>query len=198
MYSTQHKRRQSQKKFLLPAIVVAGIIILMLILELTNTTHVFHKKRVPATIPVATRQNNVASTGQSQAKKPSSTLNSTAQTDSQTSKQSSSTGGSGSNLPLIQPYGSFVSNHRPGQDGSPTTEQSTCNTTSGATCYIQLTNTATNVTTKLPPQPVDSGNTTTWSWDANKLTSGSWQIVAVATLNGQTKTTTDPTSLEVQ
>lgn len=109
---------------------------------------------------------------------------------------SSSTGG---NLALISPYGSFVSNHHPNLDGSPapSEEQSVCNTTPGASCYIQFTKEG--VTKTLPTETADSNGVVSWSWDINQagFTTGSWQITAIASLNGQTKTTQDPMSLEV-
>lgn len=100
---------------------------------------------------------------------------------------------------LAAPFGTFVSNHRPGQNGSPTAEQSVCNTTPGATCDIQFTN-ASGITKSLGAEVADSNGTAYWSWDINggTLAPGSWQITAVVKLNGQTKTTPDPTSLEVQ
>jgi hypothetical protein len=100
---------------------------------------------------------------------------------------------------LAAPFGTFVSNHKPGQDGSPSTEQSVCNTTPGATCDIQFTNAA-GVTKSLGAEVADSNGTAYWSWNINggTLAPGSWQITAVAKSNGQTKTTPDPTPLEVQ
>jgi cytoskeletal protein RodZ len=196
MYTTKSKHSRPSKKFLLPVGLLLAIIVIMFALEITNTTHIFHKKTVPATIPVAKHQNSTAGSTQSTAKSTATATTNGTASSAQSSKVASSTGGS--SAPLAQPYGTFVSNHVPGQSGSTTSEQSACNTTSGATCYIQFTNTATNATTKLPVQPVGSDGSTIWSWDANTLTSGEWQVTAVATLNGQSKTTVDPTKLEVQ
>jgi hypothetical protein len=100
---------------------------------------------------------------------------------------------------LEPPFGTFVSNHRPGQNGSPTAEQSTCNTTPGATCDIQFTN-ASGITKSLGAEVTDANGAVYWSWDINggTLAPGSWHITAVVKLNGQTKTASDPTPLEVQ
>lgn len=183
-----------------PLLIGLGLLIIACIvftgLELTNTTYIFHKKKVPATIPVKT-----SSSSSLQSKKSSSPTSSsgTAQQSTQSTKvQSSSGGNSSSNIALMQPYGDLVSNHFPGQNGSNTQEQSTCNTTPGATCYIQLTNTEAGKTTKLPSQTVGSDGSTAWTWDANTLTSGQWQIMAVASLNGQTKSVTDSIKLSIQ
>lgn len=101
-------------------------------------------------------------------------------------------------LSLIAPWGSFVSNHHPGQGGAPTTESSVCNTTPGASCYIKFTN-GESVQT-LAAKLTDSNGSVIWNWDVSNagLASGSWKITAVATLNGQTKTTDDPQNLEIQ
>jgi flagellar hook assembly protein FlgD len=102
---------------------------------------------------------------------------------------------------LIAPSGNFVSNHKPGQNGSPTSEQSVCDTTPGATCFIQFTRDST--VKILAPQVAGSDGTAFWEWDAKDassigLTPGSWNVSAVASLNGQTKTSNDALPLEIQ
>jgi hypothetical protein len=107
---------------------------------------------------------------------------------------------------LTAPSGTFVSNH--GSSNQPvdqsTQEASNCITTSGATCSIEFTN---NGTTKSLSAAAASNagkdnqnGTATWSWTPSSLglTPGAWTVTAVATLNGQTKTTQDPTPLTVQ
>lgn len=178
-------------------LLLIGLIIVLVIaaLELTNTTHFLHKKTVPQTIPVQKQKSPPATKD----KKTSSGTSGSSATQSTTSntKVPSSTAGSGSSAPLVQPYGDFVSNHRPGQNGSNTQEISVCDTTPGATCYIQFTNTSTNKVTQLPAQTVASDGSTTWTWNANTLTSGEWQIKAVASSNNETKTSTDSIKLVV-
>jgi hypothetical protein len=99
---------------------------------------------------------------------------------------------------LVAPYGSFVSNHHPGQNGASTTEESLCNTTPGASCYIKFTQG--NIVKSLPTQTTDASGATIWDWNIGQagLSSGSWQVTAVASLGSQSKTTSDPTTLEVQ
>lgn len=98
---------------------------------------------------------------------------------------------------MVSPTGSFVSNHSPGQNGSPTTEQSFCYTTPGAICVIEFVKDG--ETKKLSPQTVDGSGATSWTWDVKDagFSQGSWIIRAVATSGGQSKTTVDPLKLEV-
>jgi len=99
---------------------------------------------------------------------------------------------------LDTPFGNFVSNHHPGQGGSPTSEESVCNTTPGATCDIQFTN-GSGVTKDLGSESVNSNGAAYWSWNISggTLAPGNWQITAVAKLNGQTKTASDTMDLVV-
>ena len=97
---------------------------------------------------------------------------------------------------LKTPYGDFVSNHMPGQNGSGTAESSTCITTPGATCYIKLTKGS--ETKLLETRTTDNSGTAYWSWDANSLSSGNWTVSAVASLNGETKSAQDAKLLVVE
>jgi len=103
--------------------------------------------------------------------------------------------GSAQTTSLIAPYGNFVSNHKPGQNGAPFDENSVCNTTPGATCYIQFT--MGSQTKKLEGRIADEGGVASWDWTASNLASGKWIITAVATLNGQSKSTQDDQPLEI-
>ncbi len=161
------------------------------VLELTNTTYIFHKKKVPLTIPVDTTKSIPAQTKST----PSNSSNTSGQTTINQNKIPSPSTDTSSTL--VQPYGTFVSNHMPGQNGSDMNEQSACDTTPGATCYIQLTDSG-GKSTKLPSQTVGNDGSTIWNWDANILTSGDWQVTAIASLNGQTKSATDPTKLVIK
>jgi hypothetical protein len=109
-------------------------------------------------------------------------------------------GSNSSGQPLIIPSGTLVSNHRPSLSGvsSPSSEQSVCNTSSNATCYIEFTKD--NEIKKLPEQTTDANGSTYWSWDVAKagLSVGSWQVTAIARANGQTKIFRDSITLEVQ
>lgn len=182
---------------------LSGLILLLLavafiVLELTNTINVFRSQSVPAVIPTHS---------------PSSLKSSGSQSSSQAGSAGSSSSSTKSTLPsansssalLIAPYGDFVSNHNPGapdQSGNPTptSETSVCETTPGASCYIRFTN-SNGQTTQLPSQTTGSDGSTSWSWDVKKdanLTKGAWRITAVATLSGQTKSTSDSAELTVQ
>ena len=99
---------------------------------------------------------------------------------------------------LLAPYGSFVSNHKPGQNGSNTTELSQCITSPGATCYIKFTQDS--VVKTLPEKTADPSGSIFWEWNVNDagLTSGTWTITAIVSLDGQTKSTTDQLTLQVQ
>jgi hypothetical protein len=177
------------KKSLLAA--GAGLIVIVAILELTNTTHLFHKQSVPPVIPAHTSPGKPISTSSSQPNAPAASTpqdNTPLPTDV-------------TNHTLIAPTGTFVSNHFPGQNGSSTTEASVCNTSPGATCYIEFTNVATGDTTQLAAQVTDARGTTSWYWDVSQdahLSAGQWKVMAVATLGSQTKTATDTLNLTVK
>jgi cytoskeletal protein RodZ len=113
---------------------------------------------------------------------------------------SSNTSQPAAGLTLLAPSGTFVSNHHPNLGGSPapTAEQSVCNTTQGASCYIKFTKG--DITKTLASQVVDNTGSTYWSWDvkASGFTEGSWQITAIASLNSQTKSTADSQALTIQ
>lgn len=181
------------------AILVAAIFLVILVLEITNTTHLFHKgKAVSGTIPSTSpaNQSNHTSTADQDQNSASSQNNQDSSPVSQPSKTPNNTPAASG--PLITPFGNFVSNHFPGKDGSPTAEQSVCNTTPGANCYIEFTKDG--VTKKLDSKVADSSGSVIWNWDVKDagLTEGSWQITAIASANGQTKSATDQISLEIQ
>ena len=52
----------------------------------------------------------------------------------------------------------------------------------------------------LPERTTDGGGSVTWQWsiDSAGLSSGNWQITAVATLGNKSRSTTDQLLLEVQ
>jgi hypothetical protein len=107
---------------------------------------------------------------------------------------------------LSAPTGTFVSNHGSAdQPVEPTTgEASNCITTPGASCSIQFTQNGVNKSLTAAAAndnaKDDQNGTASWSWTPASvgLTTGSWTVTAIATLNGQTKSTQDPTQLTVQ
>jgi hypothetical protein len=175
------------------AIVLAILITVLAILELTNTTHILHKKKVPAIIPSTSSNSNSPAPASGRTPK---TDNSSPDSTQPPSSKNTLPSGSGNNLALVAPYGDFVSNHHPG-GGNPTQEVSICNTTPGANCYIKITSSSSGQVTKLSTELVGSDGSARWDWDANTLTSGSWQVSAVASLNGQVKTSIDTALLEI-
>jgi len=139
-------------------------------------------------------------TSQSTAKKQAATPVSTDSLSSPGKTVASSAVGASSTTLASAPTGTFVSNHRPSLSGksAPSGEQSACNTVPGATCYIRFTRGA--VVKTLPTQTADSNGNVIWDWDVKQagFDTGSWQITAIASLNGQAKSSSDSLALEVQ
>jgi len=190
----------SKKSLLILLSVLVATTGVVAALELTNTTHFFHKKNsavvdVPGGTPTKGGATGSIQKGEPQANtQPApSTTNSTQPGDAK-----SNNGGSAS-ITLIVPSGDFVSNHHPNLGGTPApnTISSVCTTTAGATCTISFTNNG--VVKSLAAQTTDRGGSAYWNWNLQQLglTPGSWQIQASATLNGATKTTNDVLNLEV-
>ena len=100
--------------------------------------------------------------------------------------------------PPQSPSGEFVSNHNPGANGSPNTEESVCNVQPGVSCVISFTQG--NVTKSLNPQVAGSSDSVSWSWSPSSigLTSGSWKVTATASFDGYSSTTQDGVLLNVQ
>lgn len=189
-------KNQSLLRVILGLLVLA--IVCMTALELTNRTHLFHKDTSSGVIPskVVTTENK--STEQSKDNSQQSSSNSSGQANNTTQasdKSSTTVANTGTNLSA--PYGSFVSNHRPGQNGSNLVESSQCVTSPGAKCYIKFTKG--DIVKTLEEKSTGSDGSVFWEWNITDagLTRGSWTITAVATLGGQEKTTTDQIPLEV-
>jgi hypothetical protein len=193
MVNVKTKKFLANRKFAIPIILVAAIVVL-LGLELTNTTHILHKsKTVSGTIP-----SKPAVTSSNKAK--NNSPKTVAQSGGTVSNDKAGTAISDANAPLAAPFGTFVSNHKPSLSGSesPSQEESVCNTTPGATCTITFTNG--NIKKSLAPRTADSRGAAYWTWDVNEagFSVGSWEIIATATLKGDSKSSTDNLHLEVQ
>jgi len=183
-------------------LVVCIIIVVFTALELTNTTHFFHHQQaVSGTIPSSNPKAQTPTENQSGPSSKSSKNKNVAQSATNTVSGDKSqvynqapTGGL-----LIAPYGTFISNHHPNLDGSPapSQEQSTCQTSPGASCYITFSNNG--VVKTLAAQNTDNEGVAIWNWDISKagLTEGAWEINVIASLNGTTKTAKDSMQLEV-
>lgn len=183
-----------------PVVLIAGASLLviggaLLILELTHTIHLFHTAQPKEAVTA-----NSFTKGENQE---TSTSNSSASTtsDSQTTTpgDEKTTSNNSRAVTLLVPTGNFVSNHRPNLSGSPAPnlETSVCNTTPGASCQIIFTNGG--ITKSLPARTTDRGGAAYWDWKLQDigLTQGSWQVKAVASLDGQKQTGTDPLAIEV-
>ncbi len=146
-----------------------------------------------------TTDSNRAQQIQSTPIKPEPNNNSDSSANKQPNTSNSQTQPNGASL--IKPYGTFVSNHAPSlknENGVPSAEQSICQGTPGANCYISFTK---NGSVKnLPIQKLDSSGSTQWNWDVKKsgFNVGEWKITAVSTLNGKTYSTTDALNLSVK
>ncbi len=191
MKSSRNVRFSSRSKIVVIIDMLAFVAILITVLEVTNVTNFFHRTAKSGTIPVV----------------PAASVKSTKKTDgsSQPTSQKPNSVGTPVTVPASDsrtpatPYGSFVSNHHPNLSGSPapSTEQSVCTTTPGASCYIQFTQNG--VVKKLASQVADSNGLTAWTWDVNQagFTEGTWEITVVATINDQSKSAKDSMALVV-
>ena len=175
------KRTLRIRRYLLSIIAVA--VVALVVLELTNTIHLFRKTSVPP--------HTASQYTKGQPLKSISDNSSSKSSDSGNSKSNTSNGGA-----LITPTGDFVSSHQDSLSSNGQ-ETSTCNTTPGATCTITFTSGSTVIS--LPSQTADSGGAAYWTWTPRntKLTAGSWTIQAVATLGSQKLTANDAMSLEI-
>lgn len=191
--------RKNKKKLTL--IAVSGVLLLVLlitVLELTNTTYILHKRPAPTIIPTTSSAATTPSASDDSKNSVTEQSNSSTGTNSSSDPKQSSGSTNSSSVALVAPYGNFVSNHYPGQNGSDLKELSLCTTTPGATCFIKFTR---GDTVKvLPVKTTDQGGSATWEWNITDagLTSGSWKIEAIAKLGTQTASTTDQLRLEVQ
>lgn len=114
------------------------------------------------------------------------------------STKNSSTGSS--TTTISGPLGPFVSNHNVNlSNQAELTEESVCNTVAGASCYISFTNKDNGVAYDLPTQTANSSGAVYWNWNIQtaNLSSGTWQIEAITSLDGQTRTTTDSQNLTI-
>jgi hypothetical protein len=191
-----HPNQQSQPRFRKWMFVVAALVIVAAgagVWAATRPT----KKDIVTGKPAGTFTANADSKGEP-AKDSGTTPGTSQNTDSGDKTPGGDTSGT-TNANLVAPYGNFISNHKPNLDGSPapSSEQSVCNTTVGATCQIIFTKDG--VTKTLSAQTADGGGATYWEWTLQQvgLTPGTWKVTAKATLGSQTKTTDDVIPFEV-
>ena len=181
-------------------LIIAAILLLtagiVAILEVTNTTYWFHTKpfKPVKTAGAGTKGTEGAPSGSTSSVNDGSTGSSSGTTDS---SGPSSDPGETSNTPnvtLQAPSGVFVSNHH---STTLSTIQSTCSTTSGATCKIIFARDG--VTKSLAAQGTDASGATYWQWQPKTigLTPGTWTVTAQSNLGSQQQTSTDPLQLEI-
>lgn len=205
MYSKSKPVRTSRfKRLRRPVPIAIGVVLLLVIivgiLELTNTTYFFHDKEaisstIPADSPDSTPSSDDSTDSASDTPAPSAA---SPTTSANTSKTPGTTPNSG---PPQTPTGNFVSNHQPSlgnKDGGSSALESLCVTSPGATCKIIFTRNG--VTKTLEEKSVGSDGFVLWTWDVNQagFVEGSWEITAISTLNGVTSTSKDPLNMEVK
>ena len=108
-------------------------------------------------------------------------------------------GSTQSSSALSVPSGTFVNNHTPSlSDASRNQENSVCITAPGASCNITFT--MGTAIKQLGAKAADDKGAASWDWTPQGvgLTAGTWQIQAIATASGQSKSTVDPIKLVVK
>ncbi len=132
-------------------------------------------------------------TKSSQSQSPSSPSSSSTSSQPSPTAKASGSNQSGSSTLLQTPFGQFVSNQNPSlSNPSQQLEESVCETTPGANCYIQFTKSE-SPTITLPTQVTNSQGVASWSWNLSNegFTTGTWQVTAIATLGSQTKSASE-------
>jgi flagellar basal body-associated protein FliL len=193
----QPKKSSKKKRFIIIGIIVLVVAAaVMAALELTNTTHIFHKKRVSPHTSSQYTKGEVPSSSSN-----NSSSNNAAKADDREGDTFTNTKGQSDTPPAAQTTltpitGNFASAHHISLATNPPL-QSSCSTTPKATCQITFTNGSKTV--QLKQQTTDDGGGAYWTWKPQDigLTTGSWKIQAKAELNGKTITADDAMNLEV-
>lgn len=189
--NTSSTRRSIKKRlFLLAAIllVVGGV---LAVLELTDTTHLFHQEK-PTVVSggPGTKGVDISDTSTDLPGKQGSSED----TDTSANQSDKQPGENTKKLTALQ--GPFVSHHDSSDEHR--SINSACSTTSGAICQIIFTKDG--VTKTLPAQMTDLGGATYWNgWEPKDigLTAGKWKVTAKATLGSQIETAADALPLQV-
>ena len=149
-----------------------------------------NEPKQPGTNNKVVKRSNGKSNQQTQTPVTPTTSSSASNNTNNTAKSVSNTQES---TTLVTPYGQFVSNQTPSlSDYSQQTEVSTCETTPGASCYIEFLKTGSS-TIILATQTTDSNGVTSWTWNLNNkgFTVGTWEVRAIAVQGNQTQTATE-------
>jgi hypothetical protein len=190
---TQNKKTIKIK---LPVVILIIVVLVGLVvaLELTGSTHIFHKKRV---VPAVTASQETKGEEGTSAKSSTAENNASSSVAKEVPGDAKGNGDVPSDSPvLLAPSGNFVSAHNVPSDAAIV---SVCNTTPGASCVITFT--SGNVKKSLTSQVTDRGGSAYWnSWTPKDigLSTGSWQISATASLNGKTQSSSDAMPLVVK
>jgi cytoskeletal protein RodZ len=199
MGKKKQKISQTSKGWASISLVLALILVLGLIALCCFVMLYAHKHRNTQTTNTAQTTPTVSDKGQTD--QPSSVSSSSNPAPTNTSSQPGDTKsnvGGATDATLLAPTASnFVSAHHVNMS---TPIASVCNTTPGVTCQIIFTNSSNGSIKKLSAQTTDRGGSAYWNnWTPASigLTPGMWQIQAMATLGGQTKSANDATPLEV-
>jgi cytoskeletal protein RodZ len=187
VYNKNKKIVKKSPKLKIAAVLLAVVVLIIALLELTNTTHVFHAEKASSPNPTHAVTASPDTKGEPSPSSPVS------------SSKTSAADSTASNQPLISPQGTFVSNHRPNLSGSPRPNsiQSSCVTTPGVVCLISFTKGS--IVKSLPAQKTDGGGGTYWSWKLQDvgITEGTWHISVKATIGSQSKVTEDSIDMVV-
>lgn len=195
----------SRRPFLIVVIALAVFACAIAVLEVTNKTHFFHRaKAVSSTIPSQPAHQPPDTTTPSDDKNNQPSPVPT-EDDNQANPESPKQGDDTTappttGSPPLTPTGDFISNHSPNLSGSPapSSVQSVCNTSPGAMCRIEFTN-SDGIVKTLAAQKTDTNGATYWNWDVKTagFTVGTWTIKVIAELHGQTTTATEAQALKV-
>jgi hypothetical protein len=189
------KTSRKRPLFAVSLVAVIALVGLLFVSELTNVTHLFHSEAPTKQVTASQDTKGELPKSNTSTAKNSPTQTPNTQINTGQPSDNKSTSGGNTDTNLIEPSGTFVSAHN-----VPTSVSlaSVCNTTPGATCKIDFTKDG--VIKELPSETTDGGGSAYWnSWTPASLglTSGNWQITAIAQLGTQTKTSVDALPLKV-
>jgi hypothetical protein len=197
MRSSKKTKRKASKAnnrntFKYAGLVIACLVILVAILEVTNTTYLFHKKDQSSTTVLSGAGSLDKGTNNTI---PAPQPNTSSKSVSTGTASSSSNQSVVSSVPPKEPYGDFVSSHTIENDGN---EASVCITTPGISCSITFTQNS--VTKTLPKKVTDNNGAAYWNWKPSDigLSAGSWTITAIAYSGNLTASSKDARELVVQ
>ncbi len=196
--SQKRKKKKSSKAPLftiLAAIVVAG--------GITTVALLHHTPKTPTTASKTSNQSATIklTTNSSDSSAPPSSNPDIPTPTPVTNVPGATTPPASSNGPTA-PSGTFVSDYSATMS---TQEDSSCNTTVGATCTITFKNVANGSTVSLSPMVAGTSKDaqessaiwSSWTPSSIGLSQGTWQVSATATLNGGSQTTTSQVTLDI-